>query len=160
MSKVCDHTSVGILVWKSDTLLLIERARFPFGYAVPAGHVDGDETYEVAAKRELFEEVGLQATSLRLLFEGRKENLCRREGGTWHYWKLYEAEVTGELVPCKDETKHVGWYAKEDLVRFAKRTEKYIAGDISEQEWEQDPGLELVMYEWFREMGLCKFASF
>ena len=57
MSAKCDHTSVGILVWKEEKLLLIERKNFPFGFAPPAGHLDGD-TYEEAAKRELLEETG------------------------------------------------------------------------------------------------------
>ena len=78
MEKVCDHTSVGIMVWRGDKLLLIERAKFPKGFAVPAGHVDGDATYEDSAKRELKEEVGLDAMGLRLIAEGRKENPCRR----------------------------------------------------------------------------------
>ena len=46
----CDHTSVGILVWKDSKLLLIERKNFQFGFAPPAGHLDGD-FYEEAAKR-------------------------------------------------------------------------------------------------------------
>lgn len=39
MPKICDHTSVGMFVWRGGKLLLIERAKFPFGFAVPAGHL-------------------------------------------------------------------------------------------------------------------------
>ena len=77
MAKICDHTSVGMLVWKDEKLLLIERMKFPPGFAVPAGHVDADSTYEDAAKRELKEEVGLDAENLELVLEIRKENPCR-----------------------------------------------------------------------------------
>jgi len=48
-----------MLVWKGEKLLLIERAKFPFAYAPPAGHCDGDD-FEFTAKKELEEEVGLQ----------------------------------------------------------------------------------------------------
>ena len=40
MVKKCDHTSVGMLVWKNKKILLIERKKAPFGFAPPAGHVD------------------------------------------------------------------------------------------------------------------------
>ncbi|MEK9177792.1 MAG: NUDIX hydrolase, partial [Patescibacteria group bacterium] len=59
MSKICDHKSVGMFIWNDDKLLLIERGKRPYGFAVPAGHVDGDKTFEIAAIRELKEEVGL-----------------------------------------------------------------------------------------------------
>jgi len=49
--KNCDHTGVGIHVWRNGKLLLIERKKFPFGFAPPAGHVDGRQSFEVAAKR-------------------------------------------------------------------------------------------------------------
>ena len=141
MSKVCDHTSVGMLVWNGDELLLIERAKPPFGFAVPAGHVDGDSSYEVAARRELKEEVGLDAVNLELVAEGRKENPCRREGGSWHYWKFYKANISGDIaskvVRSLDETKNVGWYTKTQIQELAKTNK-----------------LEPVMYEWFKEMKI------
>jgi ADP-ribose pyrophosphatase YjhB (NUDIX family) len=53
--KICDHTSVGIFVWEKDKLLLIERKKIPYGFAIPAGHVDGDGSFEEARARELKE---------------------------------------------------------------------------------------------------------
>jgi ADP-ribose pyrophosphatase YjhB (NUDIX family) len=97
MSLECDHTSVGVLVWHGESLLLIERKNFPFGFAPPAGHVDDHGSYEEAARIELEEEVGLHATSISLVIEGRKQNPCRRVGGNWHYWKVFEATVDGQL---------------------------------------------------------------
>ncbi|MBI4087134.1 NUDIX hydrolase [Candidatus Kaiserbacteria bacterium] len=152
--SMCDHTSVGIFVWKDGKLLLIERGMRPWGFAVPAGHVDGDATFEEAATRELKEEVGLDAPELTLLAEGRKENQCRRTNGTWHYWKLYEAKTTGEIKRSVDETKRAGWYSKEYVGELARRTEAYENGRISEPEWERGPGLEPVMYEWFKELRI------
>ena len=82
MPNICDHKSVGMIVRKDDNILLIERRKKPFGFAPPAGHIDGDKTFEESAVRELKEEVGLAATSIKLLIEGRKENHCRR--GRWN----------------------------------------------------------------------------
>ena len=151
--KKCDHTSVGILVWQDSNLLLIERKKFPFGFGPPAGHCDGDD-FETAARRELEEEVGLKATSLRLVTEGRRNNPCRRPEGTWHHWKIYQAEAEGEVQRSLEETEQAGWYSKRQIEDLARRTEQYLAGKISEKEWRKSPGLEPVWYQWMKELGI------
>lgn len=153
-TELCDHKSVGMLVWKNDQLLLIERKRPPFGFAPPAGHVDGDMSFEESVKRELKEEVGLEANSIQLLAEGRKDNPCRREGGTWHNWKVYLLEARGELRENKDEAKRIGFYAKSDLLGLAAKTEKYLKGEINEDDWQSSPGLEPVWYQWLKELKI------
>jgi len=152
MTKQCDHKSVGMLVWKEDRLLLIERKKPPFGFAPPAGHVDEDDSFEVAAKRELEEEVGLKVKNINLLIEGRKENPCRREDGNWHYWKIYEVKTEGDVKRSQEETKQAGSYSKEKIKELAKRTEDYIKGEIKEEEWEKSPGIVPVWYEWLKEL--------
>lgn len=152
--NVCDNTSVGMFIWKDDKLLLIERKKFPFGFAIPAGHVDSHGSFEDAAKAEVWEEVGLQVTDLKLIIEGRKENICRRPGGSWHYWKLYETKVEGELKPSQDETKKVAWYTKDEIREMAKKTKKYNNNMISESEWELSPGLERNFCEWVEELKI------
>jgi len=135
MEKVCDHTSVAMFVWKDGKLLLIERAKPPYGLAVPAGHVDGDHSFEDAAIRELREEVGLEALKLELIGEGRKENPCRRVGGTWHYWKLYKIETKGELKRSLVETKRTLWAGPSDIRTLENE-------------------LEPVMRMWFKELKI------
>lgn len=153
--KDCDNTSVGMIVRKGGKILLIERMKPPYGFAVPAGHVDEDFTpegqkdFETAAGRELEEEVGLKANKLKLIFEGKQENSCRRPGGTWHYWKIFETETTGELNRSKDETKQAGWYGSEEITALGERTEKYLRGETSEEEWRKNPGLETFWYKWW-----------
>ena len=154
MSKICDHKSVGMFVWESGKLLLIERGRPPYGFAVPAGHVDDDLTYEDAAKRELKEEVGLDTDSLELIKEGKKENYCRRKDGAWHYWKLFKIVSSGEIVRSEDETKQAVWYTVDRIKGLASRTEIYLQGKISDGDWRKNPGLEPVMYEWFKELKI------
>ena len=154
MPKICDHTSVGMLVWQNDKLLLIERKKPPFGFAPPAGHVDGDVDFEISARRELMEEVGLEATSLKLLTEGRKENHCRRDDGAWHYWKIYQIDASGEIKRSEDETKQAGFYDKNNLLALADKTERYLRGEIEQTDWEKAPGLEPVWYEWLKELKI------
>ncbi len=153
-SKQCDHTTVGMLVWQNNKLLLIERRKPPFGFAPPAGHVDGDATCEESAERELREEVGLTAKNILLLTEGRKDNPCRREEGIWHYWKIYRVEAEGEIKRSKDETKQANFYTGDELLLLAAKTKQYLRGDISEGEWRKSPGLEPVWYEWLKELKI------
>ena len=154
MTNICDHTSVGMIVYKDDKILLIERRKKPFGFAPPAGHIDGDSTFEESAIRELKEEVGLIATKLELLIEGRKENHCRREDGTWHYWKIYRVEAINDIERSKDETKQVNWFSKDQIIKLVERTREYLQGKISDEEWENNPGLEPVWLEWLEELKI------
>lgn len=150
----CDHTSVGMLVWKADRLLLIERRRPPFGFAPPAGHVDDRPSYEDAARAELKEEVGLDVVGLELVAEGRKDNPCRRADGTWHYWKIFRVEATGQVTRSPDETKQFRWCSRDQLRGLSEKTRLYVARKISDAGWIANPGLEPVWFEWLSELKI------
>ena len=152
--KLCDHTSVGMLVWHNDSLLLIERRKFPFGFAPPAGHVDGDPTFEAAAERELKEEVGLDSAKLELLLDERRDNPCRRPEGTWHHWKIYRVDATGQIDASPDETRQARFYTQGQIKALADKTVGYLDGQISESDWEAAPGIEPVWYNFFRELKI------
>ena len=153
-NKTCDHTSVGVLVFRDTKLLLIDRKRPPFGLAAPAGHVDShgevgaleSVRFEQAAKEELQEETGLTATRLTLVGEGRKENVCRRNDGAWHYWRIYEAEAVGELAPSIDETNGAFWCARDQMQHLLDgKTIRMPYGEVA---------LEPIWKEWFDELDI------
>lgn len=154
MTKVCDNKSVGMIIKRDNKILLIERKKPPFGFAPPAGHVDDKGSFENAAKEEVKEEVGLTSKKITLLAEDRKENPCRRKGGAWHYWKIYQVEAEGEINRSEDETKQAGWFSDGQIKTLAKRTEKFLTGNISPEEWQKSPGIEPVWCDWFRELGI------
>jgi ADP-ribose pyrophosphatase YjhB (NUDIX family) len=146
--EICNHTSVGMIVFNDQHhLLLIERRKFPYGYACPAGHVDNGETYELAALRELREEVGLVAVHLDCVLDITVENTCRRPSGDWHRWKVYQVQSTGELKRNLSETKDAGWFALPHIEALARKTERYRTGALSEALWQEHPGLEPVWYD-------------
>jgi ADP-ribose pyrophosphatase YjhB (NUDIX family) len=157
---LCDHTSVGILVERAGKLLLIERKKPPFGFAPPAGHVDahmgadGQPDFESAARAELLEEVGLRARELTLLAEGRRDNPCRRPEGTWHYWKIYKAAVSGRPKPSLNEVKKIVWCSQARLRMLAERTRHFEIGTIDENEWFLHPGLEPVWVGLLQKVGM------
>lgn len=157
----CNHTSVGIIVWRQGCLLLLERQKFPYGMACPAGHVEANETYAQAAARELAEETGLVAVSLRPVAQGKRFNRCRRPGGDWHVWWVYEAQVD-EAQPLRwnaDESKRLGWYAPEQVVALAQRTQAYQGQLLSEEDWQAAPGLEIVWSHWLRTLGIVSLPD-
>lgn len=141
----CDHTSVGIIVRdSSDRILMIERAKPPYGYAPPSGHVDDHGSFEQAARAELLEEVGLVAISLDLVVEGRISNRCRRRNGNWHYWKIYEAQASGALIASPSEVRSVQFMTLEEIEELSDNTIANLPGGKIDPAW---------IY-WFARLGL------
>lgn len=60
------YLTVDIIIEIDQGVLLIERKNPPRGWAIPGGFVDYGETVENAAKREAFEETGLDIANLHL----------------------------------------------------------------------------------------------
>jgi len=60
-----------VFIIREDAILLTHRIKgAQLGvWEVPAGHIEGDETAQEAAARELLEETGLMAVSLRSMGE-------------------------------------------------------------------------------------------
>ena len=54
--------TVDIIIETKGGIVLIERKNKPFGWALPGGFVDYDESLEQAAMREALEETGLKIT--------------------------------------------------------------------------------------------------
>jgi 8-oxo-dGTP pyrophosphatase MutT (NUDIX family) len=159
MAKVCDHTSVGVIIKNFDgKLALLKRAKFPVGIAPVAGHIDQHGSPQQAAIDEAEEELGLtidpgdlQPTSITAR---RVDNQCRRENGTHHVWTVFEAEqFLGDLAPSTDETKGAGWYAPAQVQKLAGRTKARRAGKIADKEWEANPGLEKIWLDFLTELG-------
>jgi ADP-ribose pyrophosphatase YjhB (NUDIX family) len=140
----CNNTSVGILVFRDGKLLLIERRRPPYGWAPPAGHVDDGESYIGAARRELFEEVGLVPDEMDLLLTARYDNQCRRPGGDFHHWQVFVATCYGEPIRNEDETRAMRWVNKQELSELSGFTAAHITTNSSPEEWRRTPGLEPV----------------
>lgn len=57
---------VDIIIRVQGGVVLIRRKNPPYGWAIPGGFVDYNETVEAAARREAAEETGLELTRLRL----------------------------------------------------------------------------------------------
>lgn len=172
MPKVCDNKSVGILVWNDrDELLMIERKKYNPGFAIPAGHQDGDDP-ETTAKKELSEEVGLTANVLQEALKLSLPNPCKREGGSRHDWTIFEAASwSGEIKPSEEETKSYCWADKGTIARLVRRLEDFsaqkkipleinnlsalVTATNEDSDWRKSPGLEPPMYFLFKKLGIA-----
>lgn len=154
--KLCDHTSVGVLISSPAGLLVFERALPPVGIAPVAGHVDQHGGPERAARAEVAEEVGLTVTSLQLLINAWRPNQCRRltNGRVGHHWSIYKAEVTGQIRPSASEVRVPRWLLPDQLQQYAHRTVNYAEGRLSEEQFTAQPGLEPVWTRFLHELGL------
>jgi 8-oxo-dGTP pyrophosphatase MutT (NUDIX family) len=154
-----------MLVERGGQYLLFRRVKPPSCHAPSADHVDELPSlghpneaaiYEQAARRELLEEVGLIAERLDLVWEGVTRFPCRRSGGAWHKWRVYRVTVAPDAQPRgkADESRDLTWYWPEELAMLADHTIAYLAGQVSEADWEKSPGLELVWLHIFAELHL------
>jgi 8-oxo-dGTP pyrophosphatase MutT (NUDIX family) len=79
-------------VWVQDKLLLVRHSYKP-GLAMPGGGIKSGEELASAARRELWEEVGIDADPERLV---RRLSLTNRQGARYHLFEL-ELETIPEL---------------------------------------------------------------
>lgn len=111
------HKSVGAIIRnKKGEILMIERKKFPLGWACPAGHVDKGESPEEALRREVKEETGLKIEDFKLLVHEFVEwNECSK-GVRGHDWYVYEAvDFEGEIKKADAEAKNIKWVDSSKL---------------------------------------------
>ncbi|NYI95914.1 ADP-ribose pyrophosphatase YjhB (NUDIX family) [Streptomonospora nanhaiensis] len=153
----CCGTSVGVIVTdKADNLLMITRGWFPVGVAPVAGHIADEHTDPMAALvAEVREETGLDAISRREVWRGWLPNVCASPPASipGHHWVLAVAGVSGALAPDPVETRGAAWYTPAQVCELASRTLAYARGEISDQEFEESPGLEPVWLELLHAAG-------
>ncbi len=135
--------NVGIVVFKENKVLLCARADFDeYHWQFPQGGIDEGESLTDAAKRELYEETGIQNVRLvctisepiRYDFPKNLEFLPFK--GQDQYWCLFEFlgnddEIKFDIDPKCIEFKAFKWdnidVAVEEIVYFKKNVYKKVA---------------------------------
>lgn len=171
MDLKCDGHSVGAIARDKDgRILMIRRAKYPFGFAPPAGHCDG-HSYGTACFIEFEEETGLRVVGAPrpLILLNPIKNIACRRGGLRHNWQVFEVNWIGELKLKEDEVKWIGWMTVEEIKSFAQKTKEYLRKlkeaekaedqvlvnaikDSIEKDWQKSPGLEVTWLEIFQEL--------
>lgn len=168
MAKICDNESTGIVIKDGDKFVAIKRINFPISIAFPAGHNDGD-TPEDTARKEMSEEVSLDADELSHLLKDEKlQNGCKREGGTWHNWNVFEAVKWSGKLKAASDAKEAFPVSKEELESLSKRTlsvldelgisleelDRATSEVVKYPRWEDNPGLEPVWIVLLKKIGI------
>lgn len=115
--------SAGAIIYREDEkkgllfLLLLKPNR---EYDIAKGHIEKGESAEVAAKREIREETGLEpeflpyfSTSIKYFFSSRKQRVLKRV-------RIFIAKSGTEKVEISEE--HIGyeWLSYQDVIRKIK----------------------------------------
>lgn len=119
------HRAIAIFVFNDDgKLLLQKRSRFKdlcksYWACSVSGHLDIDESYEHAAKRELKEELGIelaleQSFFIKVRQETDSENV-----------RLFLAKNNGPFDFNKKEIEKLGFFSINEIKEMIKKDEKF-----------------------------------
>lgn len=103
------HETVGVFL-KNETgrFLLFDRLIYPFGWTVPAGHLDRGESPQAGARRELAEETGVVADVTHLLTVDIDCDSCVA-GGDAHRWHVFLACTAATDIVLNEEGRSAMW---------------------------------------------------
>jgi len=151
-----------MVIARAKKIVVILRRNYPEAYALPAGHLDGDADFKVAAIREAQEETGIVVSSAIQMWSSEIDNPCKR-GGSKHRWEVYYANHWSGELKAGDDAKKAVWMSIDDLRRLAERTE-YFSRYKYQIPWYQvgaltraifsDPANPKTDPEWKEQMGL------
>jgi 8-oxo-dGTP diphosphatase len=123
---------VGALIIEGDQILLVKRGREPQkGYwSLPGGAVETGEHLEVALRREVREETGLDVEVVHLIEVF--ERIMSGDSGKieYHYILLdYVCRPAGGTLQASDDASHAAWFRESDIdaLRITEGTPAVIA---------------------------------
>jgi 8-oxo-dGTP pyrophosphatase MutT (NUDIX family) len=126
--KRSDGASVAV-VNQNNEILLIKQYRYPtkaYEWNVPGGGLDGDDP-EVAARRELKEEAGIEVNHLELLIEAYPLSSLSTEKGYVYLARVENIELVKEDVSDGDEL-----IVEKKFVPIEEAVRMVEAGEISD----------------------------
>lgn len=132
------HWTVGALIERGDTFLVMRKRQWPYLWDVIAGHLGPGEEEAKAVGREVEEETGLRLVRPRLVFKGEIfPDPCRR-GAILHEWSLYRGPADGALIPDDREVAELRWATVHELAELPLVRPAYVLFDTIRL-WEEVP---------------------
>eukprot|EP00834_Sanchytrium_tribonematis_P003261 NODE_120_length_17920_cov_0.559782.p16 type:complete len:127 gc:universal NODE_120_length_17920_cov_0.559782:1360-1740(+) len=84
------RTVAGCVCWDESKILIITSRKNKNKWVLPKGGVEKEETSEIAAIRELYEEAGIRATKYTKLHEMRMERKTGEQNSVWYSCQMSE----------------------------------------------------------------------
>lgn len=115
------QVGIGVVVLRDDHVLLVRRGKPPAmgAWSLPGGRQELGETAEVAARRELREETGLEVG--RLVLAGNVDSI-HHDAATrvqFHYTILdFAARYAGGEAVAGDDVTDIAWVSEAEFDRF------------------------------------------
>lgn len=127
---------VGVVVWKSDNVLLVKRGKPPLKneWSLPGGGQHIGETIREAAHREVFEETAIQIKNLQLV-EVVDAIFPTTDGQVEYHYTLIDFVAewkNGQPIPG-DDTIEARWFRREEIERLEIWSETKAIIDKSRQ---------------------------
>ena len=102
---------------EGQPLFVIVQER-PGSYSFPKGHMEGNETEMETARREIFEEIGLQPAFVEGFYQREEYHLSERPG-TWKRVTYFLAEFGEEALHAQEgEIRRILLLPYEDALAF------------------------------------------
>ena len=121
------HWEVGMFIINNKKQILLQKRsankRFnPNKWALCAGHVDADEELEIAAIREIEEEIGIKI-SIEELHLLEKMEIKKRDNNSHitRYYYVMCNEDESEFRIQEDELSEVKWFDIDDIIDMIRR---------------------------------------
>lgn len=134
--KIAPLLIVDIIIRYKGGIVLINRAKEPFGWALPGGFVDFGETVEQAAIREAKEETNLNIQFLRQMHVYSDPK--RDPRGTHSITLVFVAEGKGELKAGDDAQDAAVFSLDGKLPKLAFDHEKILKDYVNEEYFERE----------------------
>ena len=115
------NVTAAAIVLDRDGRVLLLKHRFRVGHSwgLPGGFIEAGEQPEVALRRELLEEVGLELKQLKTYHARTFRRPQQIE-------ILFRCESAGEASPRSNEIEEAGWFSLNDLPDDLPRDQRLL----------------------------------
>ena len=115
MEEKFQKVGIGVMIFKDNKVLFGKRkgSHGEGEYAFPGGHLDYMETIEDCAKRETFEETGIEIENIRFQFVA---NVCKYKPKHYLHIGVIVDYKSGEVqLREPDKCENWNWYSLDNL---------------------------------------------
>lgn len=132
---------VAVILLNADGMILLGRraahSSYPGRWCIPCGYVEYDEDVRAAARREFFEETGLEV-KLGPVFTVLS-NFHNPETHTVGIW--FQAERVGGFLQAGDDLDAVGWHSLDQAPLMAFPTDRVVLEMLKNPCRSAEPGV-------------------